>query len=129
MAVDPWFHGGCPLETTERIRKNQEFKRVYNKGKSVVNRYLVMYYMKNNLPYNRIGFSVSKKVGKSVVRNRVRRLMKETYRLRKIDINNGYDLVFVARVRMNQADYRTVEKSMFHLLKKIRRDKNEKNPN
>ncbi len=44
--------------------------------------------------------------------------MKETYRLRKIDINNGYDLVFVARVRMNQADYRTVEKSMFHLLKK-----------
>lgn len=116
------------METTERLRKNQEFKRVYSRGKSVVNRHLVVYYAKNNLPYNRVGFSVSKKVGKSVTRNRVRRLMKETFRLRSMDLRTGYDLVFVARVRMNQAEYGDVVKAMYHLLKTIRRDTNEKNP-
>lgn len=123
------FAEECPLETCNKLRKNQEFRRVYSRGKSIVNRYLVMYYAKNNLPYNRVGFSVSKKVGKSVVRNRVRRLMKEAFRLRSIPLKSGYDIVFVSRVRMNKADFKTVEKSMFHLLKKIRRDKNEKNPN
>lgn len=117
------------METNERLRKNQDFKKVYSKGKSVVNKYLVMYYLKNNLPYNRVGFSISKKVGNSVTRNRVRRLMKESLRLDSMDVKNGYDLIFVARVRMNQADYRTVAKSLHHLLKKIRRDKNEKNRN
>lgn len=117
------------METVERVRKNKEFKIIYSKGKSVVNRYLVMYYCKNSLPYNRVGFSISKKVGKSVIRNRVKRLMKEAFRLRTIDLQSGYDIVFVARVRMNQADFETVKKSMFPLLKKIRRDKNEKNPN
>lgn len=110
------------MERNVSLKKNQEFKKVYSKGKSVVNKYLVMYYLKNDLPYNRIGFSISKKVGNSVTRNRVRRLMKESLRLSTINVKSGYDLVFIARVRMNQADYSTVFKSMHHLLKKIRRD-------
>ncbi len=81
---------------TVSIKENSDFKRAYYKGKSIVKKRLVLYYRKNNLNYSRLGITVSTKVGKAVLRNKIRRLIKENYRLLS-DITNGYDVVIVAR--------------------------------
>lgn len=101
-----------------RLRKNSEFKYVYNKGKVYSNDLLVMYIVKNNEDFNKAGFSVSKKVGKSVVRNKVRRRMKECYRLNSTNIEKGYNIVFISRVKAKDAAYRYIEKAMISLFKK-----------
>lgn len=101
------------------LKKSSEFNSVYKQGKSYVTKHIVMYWKKNNESYNRIGCTVSKKVGKAVTRNRVKRLIKEAYRLNSKKIPKGYDLVFVARVRMKDANYVTTENTMRNLLKRI----------
>ncbi len=100
------------------LRNTRQFNQVYKKGKSIVNRHVVMYYVKNQTDYNQIGFSVSKKVGKAVVRNRVKRLMKESFRINEEFIKAGYDIIFVARVRIKDSTYQEVEKAMLSCLKK-----------
>lgn len=107
------------LNNDVSLKKSSEFNAVYKQGKSYVTKNIVMYWKRNKETYNRIGCTVSKKVGKAVVRNRVKRLMKETYRLNSNNILKGYDLVFVARVRMKDANYRETEKTMRYLLKRI----------
>jgi len=111
------------LKQAEKLKRNEDFKKIYARGKSVVTPYLVLYFMRNNLAVNRLGISVSKKVGNSVVRNRVKRLIREAFRLSPIPLKTGLDLVIIARVRMNQSDYRTVEKHMGQILGKVRKDK------
>ncbi len=108
-----------------RLRKNQEFRRVYRRGKSYSNDLLVLYVYKNdkNLDkeknlINRVGISVSKKVGKSVVRSRVKRLISESFRLNSKGLKEGYDLVFIARVAINDKSYQDVELSIKNILKK-----------
>ena len=105
---------------TQSLKKNFQFRFVYNKGKSLANRLLVMYVVKNKkyTDTNRLGISVSKKVGKSVVRSRVTRLIKESYRLSEEDIKQGYDIVVIARVSANGADYKEINKALLSLLKK-----------
>ncbi len=102
----------------ESLRNTRQFGFVYKRGKSVVNRHIVLYYVKNNLDFNQVGFSVSKKVGNAVVRNRVKRLMKESFRLNSEKLNTGYDIVFVARVRMNNSTFKDVQKAMKSCFKK-----------
>lgn len=109
----------------EKLRKNIEFRRVYRRGKSFANELLVLYVYKNyynkdkdNRPINRVGISVSKKVGKSVTRSRVKRLISENYRLSCSDIKKGFDFVFVARVAVKDKDYSDIEDSMKTLFKK-----------
>ena len=80
----------------EVLRKKSDFSSIYKKGKSVGDRYVVVFCRKNNLPYNRIAFLASKKVGNSVVRNRARRLMKESYRQIFERLAVGYDIIFIA---------------------------------
>lgn len=118
----------------ESLKKNADFKNCYENGKSYVNRDLVLYLCGNGLGKNRIGITVSKKVGNSVVRHRVTRLIREAYRLHedRLDVSvcaqktrserslstligQGWDLVFVARVRASEADYFRIEKSLLHL--------------
>ena len=106
------------MEFTESLKKNQHFGYVYNKGKSIANKHLVMYVHKNNKDINRLGISVSKKVGKSVTRSRVTRLIRESYRLMENDIKSGFDIVVIARVSSASLDYFTLEKSLKHLMKK-----------
>ena len=96
----------------ESLKNTRQFNFIYKRGKSVVNRYVVMYYVKNRLGYNQVGFSVSKKVGKAVTRNRVKRLMKESFRLNSENVKVGYDIVFVARVRLNNSNFNEIEKAM-----------------
>jgi ribonuclease P protein component len=102
----------------ERLRKNYEFKFVYGKGKVYSNNILVLYIIENNADYNRVGFSVSKKVGKSVIRNKVRRKIKECYRLNSSNIKKGYNMVFVSRVRAKDANYNEIDKAMLSLFRK-----------
>jgi ribonuclease P protein component len=107
------------LNNDYSLKKSSEFNSVYKQGKSYVTKHIVMYWKKNREPFNRIGCTVSKKVGNAVTRNRVKRLIKEAYRLNSGNIPKGYDLVFVARVRMKDANYKTTENTMRHLLKRI----------
>lgn len=108
-----------------RLKKNIEFRIVYRRGKSYSNDLVVLYTFKNKKnkdkesnQYNRIGISVSKKVGNSVVRSRTKRLIMESYRLKLNDLNPGYDFVFVARTKIKDKDYNKVDKAVNNLLKK-----------
>ena len=100
---------------SESLKKNQDFQTVYKKGKSYANKYLVMYIVENNLDTNRIGISVSKKVGNSVVRHRVKRLIKESYRLNETVFKDGFDIVVVARTTAKDRTYRDIESALLHL--------------
>ncbi len=101
-----------------KIRKNTEFRAIYRRGKSFSNHLLVLYVHKNRKNLNRIGISVSKKVGKSVTRNRVKRLIKESYRLNNGGLITGYDLVFIARSASSEKNYNEISEAVKHLLKK-----------
>lgn len=101
-----------------KIRKNVEFRAVYRRGKSFSNNLLVLYIYKNKKNINRVGISVSKKVGKSVTRNKVKRLIRENYRLNSSNLKAGYDLVFIARNAVSDKDYNQVGDSVKNLFKK-----------
>ena len=103
------------MNFSESLKKNSDFKNVYTHGKSYANKYLVMYVLENNLGKNRIGISVSKKVGNSVVRHRVTRLIRESYRLHENIFNSGLDIVVVARNSTSNAGYAEVESALLHL--------------
>ena len=100
---------------SESLKKYGDFQRVYKKGRSYANKYLIMYVLKQDVQENRIGISVSKKVGNSVVRHRVTRLIREAYRLNKDCICSGYDIVFVARVTAKDKGYHEIESAFMHL--------------
>ena len=98
------------------LRKNWEFQAVYRNGKSKANRCFVMIIKKNDASSNRIGISVSKKVGNSIVRHRVTRVIREVMRLHWKEIKSGYDIVIVARPSAKESDYGKFESAIFHLL-------------
>ena len=99
----------------ESLKKNRDFQNVYKKGRSYANRLLVMYVFENQTDCNRIGISVSKKVGNSVIRHHLTRLIRESYRLHEDMFNNGLDIVVVARVSAKGASYNEVESALLHL--------------
>ena len=102
----------------ESLRKNQEFIRCYKAGKPFHSRLLTIYVLENGKDSNRIGISVSKKVGGSVVRHRVKRLVKESYRLHEDRFNSGLDLAVVARRQAAESDYHEIESALLYLMKK-----------
>ena len=97
------------------IMNNKDFQVVYRKGKSYANKYLVMYLLDNNKEENRLGISVSKKVGNSIVRHRITRLIRESYRLQEEKLKNGYDIVIVARTDAKGKTYAEIESALIHL--------------
>ena len=113
------------MEFTESLKKNYQFRFVYNRGKSIANRLLVMYVVRNGTDGNRFGISVSKKVGNSVVRSRITRLLRESYRLSESKFLAGYDIVVIARASAKEATYRAVESALMHLLNKQKLIKSE----
>ena len=102
---------------TDSLKNNRDFVNVYTSGKSYANRYLVIYTLKNNSDRNRLGISVSKKVGNSVVRHRLKRLIKESYRLHEKMFNSGLDIVVIARKGSDACDYAGIESALLHLMK------------
>ena len=99
------------------LKNSLEFGNVYKRGKSLANKYLVMYITDNGLESNRLGISVSKKVGNSVVRHRITRLIREAYRLHVNELKTGYDIVVVARVNSKGHNYWDIESAFLHLAK------------
>ena len=93
------------------ITENSDFKRLYYRGKSVVKKRLVLYYRKNKYGYNRLGITVSSKIGCAVVRNRVRRLLRENYRNLQ-GLSDGFDMVVVARTQINGARFDEIGKDL-----------------
>ena len=105
------------MQFSDSLRKNRDFQIVFKTGKSYANKMLVMYVKENGTEKNRLGISVSKKVGNSVVRHRVKRLIKESYRLREKVFNSGLDIVIIARNSAADASYQEVESALLHLSK------------
>lgn len=103
------------MRFSESLKKNHQFQFVYKYGKSYANKYLVMYVKENGADRNRIGISVSKKVGNSVVRHRVTRLVRESYRLHEAVFNSGLDIVIVARASAASVGYEEIESALLHL--------------
>ena len=120
------------MKKTESLRKNRQFQEVYRKGTSRANKYLVMYVSENDQDVNYLGISVSKKVGNSVVRHRVKRLVKESYRLHEDIFNSGLNIVITARAAAASISYSKMESAVLHLGKlhnilKQSENENEKN--
>lgn len=105
------------MDKKYKLRNNKDFRKVYDNGKSKANRYLVIFYINNGYDYNRIGFSTTKKLGNSVTRNRVKRLIKESYRLNSHNIKKGYDIIILSRVKAKEADFKKIESALLHLFK------------
>lgn len=100
---------------SKSLKKNEDFQFVYQNGRSYANKYLVMYVLENEVDYNRLGISVSKKVGNSVVRHRVKRLVRESYRLNEDRFQSGWNIVVIARNTANGRGYREIESALLHL--------------
>ena len=100
---------------SESLKKNQDFKVVYQNGTSYANRLLVMYVLKNQHMKNRLGISVSKKVGNSVVRHRLTRLIRESYRLNEEFFKKDLDIVVIARPTAKDRSYQEIESAFMHL--------------
>lgn len=107
------------MKHTISLKFNHVFQRLYRKGNSAVSPNLVLYVRKNGRPESRLGFTVSTKVGKAVIRNRTRRRLREVYRTNEDRLLAGYDVVVVARVRAAHAPYAVLEKDFLRLAKKV----------
>ena len=105
------------MKFSESLKKNRDIQIVYKRGKSYANKYLVMYKKPNGLNKNRIGISVSKKVGNSVVRHRLTRLIRESYRLQESKMQCGYDIVVIVRASANGKSYGEMDSALIHLAK------------
>ena len=103
------------MKFSESLKKNSDFQNVYENGKSYANRYLVMYVLKNDFNKNRIGISVSKKVGNSVIRHHITRLIRESYRLQEDMFNSSLDIVVIARGTAREVGYHEIESALIHL--------------
>lgn len=108
------------LQREHRLTDKRDFQRIFHHGQSFANRYLVMYYLKTrtNEPF-RVGFSVSKKVGKAVVRNRVKRLLREAFRLEKERVKEPMDFVVIARPSAAELEFAEIRQNVQHLLRNI----------
>ena len=102
------------------IKKNSEFRTIYRNGRSCADQLFVLYAQPNGTGKNRLGVSVSKKIGNSVVRHRIVRLMREAFRLHATDMEQGYDLVVIARDPKAAESYAAAERSYLHLTERLR---------
>lgn len=107
------------MKQTVAIKQPHLFRRAYAKGKSAVTPTVVLYARKNGQDFNRLGLTVGTKVGKAVVRNRVRRRLRESYRSHEAAVKTGYDLVLVARSAAADARFRQLDRHLLSLLKRL----------
>ncbi len=106
------------MKNTISIKLNRDFRRLYYKGGCVGSDILVVYYKKNNFKCNRLGITVGKKIAGAVKRNRIKRLIRESYRLIESDLKSGYDIIIVARTKSAEADFYAVSGALKRLFKK-----------
>ena len=106
------------MDKKYRLRKRRDFSYTYKKGNSLANSCLVLVYRKNRSAVSRVGFSISKKYGNAVQRNKIKRRLREIYRKRLEKIRTGYDLIFIVRVGARGASFKKLENQMENLLKR-----------
>jgi ribonuclease P protein component len=106
------------MKFSESLKKNRDFRLVYGRGKSFGGKFFVFYALKNNLEKNRLGITVSKKVGNSVVRHRVTRLVREAYRLNEDKFACGFDFVILARAGAKELTYQETEQDLLRFAEK-----------
>ncbi len=109
---------------SESMKKTNEFRNVYENGKSYANKFIVLYVWENGSSTNKLGISCSKKIGNSIVRHRFARLVRESYRLQENIFNNGLDIVVVARACARDASFFDIQESLISLAGKARIKKN-----
>ncbi len=116
-----WFSGlgGCAVKAAVTLKKNHEFRRLYQKGASAVAGSMVLYCRKNRLGHNRLGVTVSVKLGGAVVRNRARRRLREVYRLSSPRLSQGWDLILVGRGRTLTASWKELNDTFLRLSRKL----------
>ena len=107
------------MQFTRSLKENHIFRRLYSKGRSAADSCVVVYCRKNQTEENRLGFTISKKLGHAVVRNRVRRRLREIYRLHEGSFQKGWDIVVVARSRAPEVPYERLEKSFLATAEKL----------
>ena len=107
------------MKKTASLKENHLFRRAYHRGKTIADSRLAFYVRRNGQKSNRLGLTVSTKLGHAVVRNRVRRRLREIYRLHEDELVSGIDLVVVARVRAASSDYHQLEHSFLKLADKL----------
>jgi ribonuclease P protein component len=107
------------MHYTKSLTKNHEFRKLYNRGKSAASKFVVIYCIRNGTEENRLGITVSTKLGGAVERNRVRRRLKEIYRLNEHSLRAGYNIVLVARLRCRHAGWSELEASVLSLFSKL----------
>ena len=112
--------GGILLKFSTTLKQNFQFRRLYSKGESAVSSNLVVYCRKNGSQFNRLGITVSAKLGNAVIRNRVRRRLREIYRLNEELLKCGYDIVIVSRHRGMTAEYKVLKDDFLFLAGKLR---------
>lgn len=100
---------------SESLKKNNDFQKAYKKGRSFANKYLVMYVLKNDSERNRFGITVSRKVGNSVVRHRLTRIIREIYRIQESRFQKGLDIVVICRASAKEKKYSDLENALIHL--------------
>lgn len=101
-----------------RVRKNEQFQAIRKQGLSYSNELLVMCVLANQLPYSRFGFSVNNRIGGAVVRNRIKRRLREAIRLRMVKIQPGWDIVFIAKRSIRDADFHQMDAAGARLLRR-----------
>lgn len=105
---------------TQSLNENHRFRALYGRGKNKAGKFMVVYVMKNRLgPVDRLGITVSKKLGHAVTRNRIRRRIREAYRLHEQEIKNGYDIVIVARHAAEHAPFEALMEEMMSMLRQL----------
>jgi ribonuclease P protein component len=106
------------MERKYRLRLNADFQRVRQEGKSWANHLMVLCALSNDLEHSRFGFAASKRIGQAVVRNRVRRRMREAVRVRRAAIADGWDMVFIARSAVANTTYAEISCAVEDLLRR-----------
>ncbi len=108
------------LEDNNRLKKRKDFTKVYKKGRSLSGKSVVLCYRKTTEPNFRVGFTVSKKVGKAVTRNKVRRRLKEICRLHQGAFSPWHDYVLIARRGCDSTPYQALTKEVLSLAKRVK---------
>jgi ribonuclease P protein component len=102
-----------PMVYTQILNDNKDFLTLYRKGKYIVSKVAVVYYRKNDLPFNRLGITAGKKVGNAVHRNRAKRIIRQAYRENELKLPVGYDFVIVARAITGNGEVKSTDISEF----------------